>query len=194
LPLIEDVPALESALDEYRTHFEAAYLAVWRNKLGLRHDGDTADDFARINALVDCFSSAETDMTIFFRLLGKIAATSQTTELALESLAPAFYTPPSTRARERWYKWLADWQAATDTTDADRIQRMNAANPWIIPRNWLAQEAINAAEQGDMSVLARLMTAIRDPYTERAEYADLAVRRPDWARNSPGCSALSCSS
>jgi uncharacterized protein YdiU (UPF0061 family) len=71
---------------------------------------------------------------------------------------------------------------------------MNAANPWIIPRNWLAQNAIKAAEAGDLSVLARLMCAIREPYREQPEFADLAARRPDWARNEPGCSALSCSS
>lgn len=194
LPLIEDVAALEAALDEYRTHFEAAYLAVLRNKLGLAHDGDMAKDFALINALIDCFSSVETDMTIFFRTLGSIAATSPDTETAFDALTPAFYSRPSTRARERWFNWLVAWQAATSAPNPERVRRMNAANPWLIPRNWLAQEAINAAEQGDMSVLARLMTAIRDPYHERAEFADLAGRRPDWARNSPGCSALSCSS
>lgn len=54
---------------------------------------------------------------------------------------------------------------------------MNAANPWLIPRNWLAQNAIKAAEAGDLNVLERLMAAIRQPYAEQAEYADLAGRR-----------------
>jgi uncharacterized protein YdiU (UPF0061 family) len=32
------------------------------------------------------------------------------------------------------------------------------------------------------------------PYDEQPEFDDLAGRRPEWARNKPGCSALSCSS
>ena len=71
---------------------------------------------------------------------------------------------------------------------------MTNANPWIIPRNYLLQEAINAAANDDLAPLETLMTAIRDPYREQPEHGHLAARRPDWARHAPGCSALSCSS
>ena len=40
----------------------------------------------------------------------------------------------------------------------------------------------------------RLMRALQRPYDEQPEYADLAARRPEWARHKAGCSALSCSS
>jgi uncharacterized protein YdiU (UPF0061 family) len=71
---------------------------------------------------------------------------------------------------------------------------MNAVNPWIVPRNYLAQLAIDAAEQGDMGPLERLHRALQAPYVERVADADLAARRPDWARHRPGRSMLSCSS
>jgi uncharacterized protein YdiU (UPF0061 family) len=71
---------------------------------------------------------------------------------------------------------------------------MNRANPKYVPRNYLAQLAIDAAEQGDTSVLERLMKVLEHPYDEQPEHEDLAARQPEWARNKAGCSALSCSS
>jgi uncharacterized protein YdiU (UPF0061 family) len=71
---------------------------------------------------------------------------------------------------------------------------MAAANPWIVPRNYLAQLAIDAAEQGDTAPLLRLLAALQSPYEQRPQFADLAARRPDWARQRAGCSMLSCSS
>ena len=71
---------------------------------------------------------------------------------------------------------------------------MNAANPKYIFRNYLAQQAIDALERGDASVLERLMLVLSKPYDEQPGHEDLAARRPEWARHRAGCSALSCSS
>ena len=71
---------------------------------------------------------------------------------------------------------------------------MNAYNPWFILRNYLAQQAIEAAEKGDMSMVARLLDAARRPYEENAAHPEFGAKRPDWARDKPGCSSLSCSS
>ena len=49
-------------------------------------------------------------------------------------------------------------------------------------------------EKGDTSVMERLMKVLERPYDEQPEHEDLAARRPEWARNRAGCSALSCSS
>lgn len=77
---------------------------------------------------------------------------------------------------------------------AARIMQMNRANPKYVLRNYQAQLAIDALEQGDASVLERLMSVLKHPYDEQPENDDLAERRPEWARHKAGCSALSCSS
>ena len=75
---------------------------------------------------------------------------------------------------------------------------MNLTNPKYVPRNYLAQQAIDALKNGDgggdASVLDRLMMVLKRPYDEQPEHQALAARRPEWARHKAGCSALSCSS
>ena len=81
----------------------------------------------------------------------------------------------------------------TSTTPSGS-RRMNRVNPKYVLRNYLAQQAIEALEQGNAEVIERLMEVLKYPYDEQPAHDELAGRRPEWARNKPGCSALSCSS
>ena len=77
---------------------------------------------------------------------------------------------------------------------AARRARMDAANPLYVPRNWLLQQAIDAAEQGDTSELEVLSRVLERPYEAQPGAERFAAMRPAWALDRPGCSALSCSS
>jgi uncharacterized protein YdiU (UPF0061 family) len=67
-------------------------------------------------------------------------------------------------------------------------------NPKYVLRNYLAQQAIELAEQGDFSKLHELQKVLENPYDEQVEYHHYSEKRPEWARNKAGCSMLSCSS
>ncbi|MNR18000.1 hypothetical protein D3C85_1346990 [compost metagenome] len=65
---------------------------------------------------------------------------------------------------------------------------MKAVNPAMVLRNWLAQRAIEQAEQGDYAELHRLHEALSTPFADRSD--DYASRPPDWGKRLE----VSCSS
>jgi uncharacterized protein YdiU (UPF0061 family) len=179
IPLGLEVPALEEGLKLYVDTFQAGWQAALARKLGL-----VSLDDALAKELFEALSEAETDFTLFFRNLAR----------GPEGVREAFYDDSP---RPRLDAWLAKYAAQVRREGRpaeERIAAMDAANPKYVFRNYLAVQAIEALAQGDASVLERLMRVLRRPYDEQPAHQDLAARRPEWARNKAGCSALSCSS
>jgi uncharacterized protein YdiU (UPF0061 family) len=132
-------------------------------------------------------NAVETDFTLFFRGLAAVRE-----DALLAPLLPAFYAEPSAEHRARVEAWLRQYLARAGR-ERDPAA-MNRVNPKYVPRNYLAQHAIDAMAAGDASVLEKLMQVLARPYDEQPENEQFAARRPEWARSKPGCSALSCSS
>jgi uncharacterized protein YdiU (UPF0061 family) len=199
LPLVPDQSALEAGLDLYRETFQNSYRRMYADKLGLVAL-DRNDDDALLGDLFSTLDAAETDMTLLFRALAAVPISAEAAgEDLLAPLRPAFYAPegPRDAVAAEWLGWLRRFTARV-RADARphelRLVTMNRANPCYVPRNWLAQQAIDAAEQGDTRELELLISVLQRPYDEQPGRERFGVRRPDWARDRPGCSALSCSS
>jgi len=191
-PLIEDVPALERGLEIYADTFTSTWRTMLAQKLGLVALEGEGDE-ALVRDLFGLLQLTETDLTLFFRGLATAHANN------IDPLVPAFYASgePGEAVRARLRAWLERYAARTrieGLPEQERLARMSRANPKYVLRNYLAQEAIDAATSGDVSKIERLLRVLESPYDEQPEHEDLARRRPEWARDRPGCSALSCSS
>ena len=192
-PLFEDpAPPLQAALDAYGEAYAEAERANVAAKLGLRACRD--EDLERMDALQALLHDAEVDMTLWFRGLGQV-------DLDAPSLAPleeAFYDPAKRAvtgpALEAWLGRLAARVREDAVDPGARRAAMEAANPLYVLRNYLAQEAIDLAEQGDLSGVHALQAVMARPYEFQPGRAAYARRRPEWARHKAGCSMLSCSS
>ena len=136
----------------------------------------------------------EVDMTVFFRCLSEVRVDAPD----LAPVREAFYDREKLRQREpEFQQWLARYceRARADRPDpVERRARMNAVNPRYVLRNYLAQQAIDRAEQGDEPAVMELLDVLRRPFDEQPGRETFAALRPDWARERAGCSMLSCSS
>lgn len=54
--------------------------------------------------------------------------------------------------------------------DSDRKTLMNSINPRYILRNYLAENAIKQAENGDFTEAKRLLKVLEDPFCDKKEF------------------------
>ena len=128
-------------------------------KLGLREYREDSDS-TLFDTLWEILSLTETDMTLFFRHLAGVSETEQ--ERLLEPLMPAYYVPGElvgeTRERvELWVKMYLARVSSEGGSHGERRELMNGVNPKYVLRNYLAQEAITGAEQGDFGPVPDLL-------------------------------------
>ncbi len=195
-PLIQEAAPLCEIISAFSRIYEQKLQTMRASKLGLSRYYPELQ-----NRLYQLLVKVETDMTIFFRNLAQInwdLAETQPEQLMLP-LLDAYYQPGQIipAYRRELTNWLLDYrQALIQEGWAIDIwrQRIMQTNPKYVLRNYLAQQAIDAAEQGDVSMIDTLLSCLRHPYDEQPEMVQFAAKRPDWARTQPGSSMLSCSS
>jgi len=211
-PLVGSAAPMESVLLNYGRRLAQGQQQMMASKLGLRsfrpdsgEDGNQASpDLTLVNDLLQLLHRVETDMTLFYRALANLDVgghhrVDSDDGPLLAVLRQAYYSPDALapdyqRDMAAWLRRYVQRLQEDGEGNHERRAGMNAVNPLYVPRNYLAQLAIDQAEQGDGSRLHDLLDVLRHPYEEQAGREAYAARRPDWARDRPGCSMLSCSS
>jgi serine/tyrosine/threonine adenylyltransferase len=191
-PAFSSTQPLEAGLQRYVDAYLEAERSNVAAKLGLRECRD--EDVERMQALYGLLQEGEADMTLFFRALPNV-------DLGKPSAAPlrhAFYDDSKReRTQPGFDQWLAQYAERVNQDylpGPERRTRMDRANPHYVLRNYLAQQAIDRAEQGDYEGVRELLDVMRHPYDDQPGREQFAERRPEWARSRAGCSMLSCSS
>lgn len=172
------VDALNAALEGYQEVLLKEYGTLMRQKLGF-FTQQKADNEV-LSGLFSLMAKEGSDYTRTFRLLSHTAQQEQQSPLRDEFI--------DREAFDSWYTRYRERLLAEQVDDAARQQAMQSVNPAVVLRNWLAQRAIEQAEQGNTDELYRLHAVLREPYRDRDD--DYSRRPPDWGKRLE----VSCSS
>jgi len=180
MPLVagDEETVLGKLRDVYGTfpeRYERHLLAGVRRKLGLTTE--EPEDLSLYEDLLRRMHVAEADFTTTFAALAHLAEPPrppqppaapppEQTGIRLET-GPEPEHPPEDGLGD----WLTGWRrrlTRQPQPPAEALSEMRAANPILIPRNHRVEEALLAAERGDLGPVERLLEALRRPFEPAA--------------------------
>ena len=170
------------ALRAFEPTFQTAFLDGMRQKLGL-FESDPGDA-ALATDLLGRMQRAQVDYTNLFRALCRVRQDDADGDRTARDL---FIDPGQF---DRWAVKYRQRLQREQHPEPERQQAMRQANPKYILRNYLAQQAIEQAEQGDFGETERLLKLLQSPYEAQAGMQAYAAEPPDWGRGIE----VSCSS
>lgn len=173
LPLIGDVDTTTAALAVYQPAYRKKMDALLHAKLGLATTEE--DDGKLFDAMFSLMQNNHVDFTTFFRRLGKLRLDVPQGD---EPLRDLFIDRP---AFDAWAVQYRSRLRQENSHDAERQAAMNAVNPKYVLRNYLAQVAIEKAQNKDFSEVGRLLEVLERPFDEQPENESYAALPPDWA-------------
>ena len=154
VPLLDDdeekaIEIAQGQISQYMPLFEKHWLTGMRAKLGLFDEEEQDKELA--DELLNMMQKYRADYTNTFR-----------------SLTVGKFENSPLHGTEEFGKWLLKWEerrGRQQQTIEESFELMKNSNPSVIPRNHRVEEALDAAvNEGDFSVMERLLAALADPY------------------------------
>ncbi|MCR9943388.1 protein adenylyltransferase SelO [Vibrio owensii] len=176
---------LEAALGKFEVRLSQKFSELMRAKLGLHTKVD--EDGRLFEAMFELLNQNKADYTRFFRELSNLDMKSP------QAVIDLFI---DREAASAWVDlYLARCELEVDengehVSAKTRCEKMRRTNPKYILRNYLAQLAIDKAEEGDFNEVNRLAELLKRPYDEQPEFDDYAKLPPEWGKKME----ISCSS
>lgn len=154
----KSIKLAQDAVSEFFELYHNYWISGMRSKLGI-FNGETEDE-ALVEDLLDLMHKNKEDYTNTFLKLT--------------------FGDTSIQRTQEFVEWHKRWQARLERqaqTKEESFELMKNSNPAVIPRNHRMEEALRAAEEeGDLSVMERLMSILNKPFVHSAdqkEYSDL---------------------
>ena len=179
LPLIADTESLQTIIDQYPQLYSGHYTELMTRKLGLTLVED--EDPELIKSLLQLLQDEHCDYTLFFRALCTFSP---------DAPLPDYLQTLQQSPLLRWLNTYTERLKRNLMDNRTRSQAMKQVNPKFILRNYLAQQTIEQAEQGNYKPIEELLSVLESPYGEHPEYEHFAVAPPDWGKKLE----ISCSS
>lgn len=164
-------------LKRYEPCLQQHYHYLMAEKLGVVNDERLE---TLLESLWGVLRKEKMDFTLFFRLLSEHDQNQP--EIIMDEVVDR-------KAMAEWLDYY--WSVREDGRDQASVkQKMLRHNPKFLLRNYLAHQAIEAAESGNYIPFRQLLNVLTQPFDEHPESASLAKRAPDWGRHLE----VSCSS
>ena len=135
-----------SVLDPFETKFHEAWYNMMFRKLGI-------------------LSAVESDKQLVDDLLALLIVQKADYTNTFASLSLNIDIHPSLMNSRKFLEWKTGWENRIAPTRLASLRLMSEVNPIYIPRNYLVEEAITNAENGDMHTFHELLTTLHAPYT-----------------------------
>lgn len=138
-----------NCLEKFNSYYDQYWLELMTNKIGIKNH--EKKDKLLITQLLEIMHKHQLDFTNTFRKLN----------LGID------YT-----FNDELKDWLTQWRQRLEEgndSKASIIETMNKANPSIIPRNYLVEQALNAGNSGDMDTFSEYLKALMKPFDEKYE-------------------------
>lgn len=165
LPLLstdqdEAINLAEDALAEFSEIFKNNWISGMRAKLGIFNE--EAEDEELIKNLLSIMQKYKADYTNTFRAL------------TIDDLNGSEIF--NSEEFKEWYKMWQERLSRQDESKDLSKKLMKSSNPAVIPRNHRVEEALEAAEKGDYSVMDKLLDVLINPFEyskDQEEYVKL---------------------
>jgi uncharacterized protein YdiU (UPF0061 family) len=161
-------------LNEYlKTYFhiqEKEYLTLMTQRLGLDIDKSSDSYATLIISLLKALQTSKTDYNQFFYELSKCKNSDDIRAVINISIY-----------RQALDQWLEEYISVRELENQDfnEVQNsMKKVNPKYVIKNYMLQEAIDKAEDGDFSLVNDLLKIAQNPYDEHKEYERYSKATP----------------
>ncbi|HRN99893.1 protein adenylyltransferase SelO [Nitrobacter sp.] len=170
LPLIADggekaIERANASIAAFDDHFNAAYLAGMRRKLGLVREVE--GDLELASDLLTRMAENGADFTLTFRALCGAAADAKG-----DAEVRGLFTDPAA-----FDEWAGRWRERLSLEEQPagmRRSEMLSVNPMFIPRNHRIEAAIRDAEAGRFETFHELVEVLAHPFDDQPKFADYA--------------------
>ena len=158
IPLIDtdsnkSIEMAKEILKDFDTKFKKCWFKMMRKKLGLK--GEESKDENLIAELLSWMHQNKADYTnTFCHLMDDLIQKNKFFE------------------NEEFNYWKQQWKNRSKlygNSPEKSLQIMHEANPLVVPRNHLVEEALNAAtENNDLTKVKELLKILKDPYKNKS--------------------------
>jgi serine/tyrosine/threonine adenylyltransferase len=153
IPLIDKnedtaIKIATETIDNFQNIYENKWLNMMRDKLGLF--GKDKNDLKLINDLLHWMKSNQVDYTNTFCHLMNINSNND-----------------SKYKNKNFINWFKQWESRVLINNGSiekSINLMKKNNPTVVPRNHKVEEALEAANNNDLSLTKKLLSILKKPY------------------------------